>query len=373
LGRGCSGCIYGIREGAVNHARNRTGGRISCETVQGRVPIAIEAAWHYIARTIEDGAGATGAMESTHMISRTLFIKLSAHRGLRRFSERSRLGRRMSNRFVAGISVDEALEAAAKVNTQGSSVTIDNLGENVTTADEARSCVAVYHRLLDSIEERGLDANVSLKLTQMGLDLDENLAREGVGELVEHAGRIGSFVRVDMEGSLYTQRTIDLVRDVHRRPGSAGRVGAVIQSYLRRSERDVEELVSEGIRVRLCKGAYKEASSIAWQAKSEVDDSFVRLMKTLLSSGVYHGIATHDPRMIEATIKHAGDERIDREAFEFQMLYGIRRDLQEQLRKEGWRLRVYVPFGEAWYPYFMRRLAERPANVLFLAKNVLRA
>ncbi len=307
------------------------------------------------------------------MFSRTLFIKLSAHARLRRFSERSRLGRRMSNRFVAGTTIDEALEAAAKVTALGSSVSIDSLGENVTNPVEARNSAEVYHRLLDRIHERGLDANVSLKLTQMGLDLDESIARETVSELVSHAARLGSFVRVDMEGSLYTQRTLDLVREVHRRPGHAGRVGTVIQAYLRRSERDVEELVSEGIRIRLCKGAYQEPASVAWQAKSEVDASFVRLMKVLLSSGVYHGIATHDPRMIEATIEHARQGRVDREAFEFQMLYGIRRGLQERLRREGWRVRVYVPFGDAWYPYFMRRLAERPANVLFLAKNIVRA
>jgi len=306
------------------------------------------------------------------MLSKTLFIKLSEHAGLRRFSERSRLGKRVSSRFVAGTTIDQALEAAATVNALGSSVTIDNLGENVTNADEARSSVRVYQELLDRIEERGLDANVSLKLTQMGLDLDEGLARQSVSELVGRAAKAGGFVRVDMEGSLYTQRTLDLVKAVHREPRHEGRVGAVIQSYLRRSERDVEELVAERIRIRLCKGAYKEPAAIAWQAKSEVDDSFVRLMKMLLTSGVYHGIATHDPRMIEETMKAARENRVDREAFEFQMLYGIRRDLQEQLRRDGWRLRVYVPFGDAWYPYFMRRLAERPANVLFLMKNVIR-
>jgi proline dehydrogenase len=307
------------------------------------------------------------------MISRTLFIKLSEHKGLRRFSEQSWLGRRVSSRFVAGTTIDEAMTSARQVNARGASVTIDNLGENVTREEEARACVGVYHDLLDRIAQQGIDANVSLKLTQMGLDLNESLARAHVSELVDHASRMGSFVRVDMEGSLHTQRTIDLVRAVHAEPGHVGHVGAVIQAYLRRSDRDVEELLSDRIRIRLCKGAYKEPASIAWQAKSEVDASFERLMKTLLTSGVYHGIATHDPKMIEATIRFAKDKRIDREAFEFQMLYGIRRDLQEQLVAERWRVRVYVPFGEAWYPYFMRRLAERPANVLFLAKNIVRA
>lgn len=312
-------------------------------------------------------------MESAEMLSRTLFIKLSGNSGLRRFSERSRLGRRMSSRFVAGTTVEEALGTAAALNASGASVTVDNLGENVTTADEAKACAAVYHELLDKIAERGLDANVSLKLTQMGLDLDEALAKDIVHELVEHAARVSSFVRVDMEGTPYTQRTVDLVREAHRKAGHEGRIGTVIQSYLRRSERDVEELVAERVRIRLCKGAYKEPASLAFQAKREVDESYVRLMKLLLSSGVYHGIATHDPAMIDATIRYAREARIDRESFEFQMLYGIRRDLQEELRRDGWRVRVYVPFGEAWYPYFMRRLAERPANVLFLAKNIVRA
>ncbi len=307
------------------------------------------------------------------MMSRTLFIKLSEHKGLRRFSEQSWLGRRVSSRFVAGTTIDEAMTSARQVNARGASVTIDNLGENVTREEEARACVGVYHDLLDRIAQQGIDANVSLKLTQMGLDLNESLARAHVSELVDHASRTGSFVRVDMEGSLHTQRTVDLVRAVHAEPGHSGHVGAVIQAYLRRSERDVEDLLRDRIRIRLCKGAYKEPASIAWQAKSEVDASFERLMRTLLASGVYHGIATHDPKMIEATIRFAKDKRIDREAFEFQMLYGIRRDLQEQLVAEGWRVRVYVPFGEAWYPYFMRRLAERPANVLFLAKNIVRA
>jgi proline dehydrogenase len=208
----------------------------------------------------------------------------------------------------------------------------------------------------------------------MGLDVDEKLARELVSGLVAKAGSSNprNFVRVDMEGSPYTQRTLDLVHELHRQPGNAGVVGAVIQSYMRRGEQDVEKLLGAGIRVRLCKGAYKEPPEIAFQKKSEVDANYVKLTKMLLKSGIYHGIATHDPRMIEAAIAFARQEKISPESFEFQMLYGIRRDLQQKLVREGWRMRVYIPFGTEWYPYLMRRLAERPANLLFLLKNIFR-
>jgi proline dehydrogenase len=249
-------------------------------------------------------------------------------------------------------------------------VTVDNLGENVTNAEEARASAQLYHQLLDEIERDHLRANISLKLTHMGLDVDPGLARGIVQGLVEHAIRIGNFVRVDMEGSPYTDRTLELVQQIHAARGDY--VGAVIQSYLKRSQADVEELLSRGIRIRLCKGAYKEPPEIAFRAKSEVDANYVNLMKLLLKSGLYHGIATHDPRMIEATIAFAKAEKIGPDRFEFQMLYGIRRDLQQQLRQEGWGMRVYVPFGTEWYPYFMRRLAERPANLLFIVRNLFR-
>ncbi|HKW67235.1 MAG TPA: proline dehydrogenase family protein, partial [Terriglobales bacterium] len=211
-------------------------------------------------------------------------------------------------------------------------------------------------------------------LTHMGLDVDEKLARELVSGLVAKAGSSNprNFVRVDMEGSPYTQRTLDLVHDLHRQPGNAGVVGAVIQSYMRRGEQDVEKLLAAGIRIRLCKGAYKEPPEIAYQKKSEVDANYVKLTKMLLKSGIYHGLATHDPRMIEAAIAFARQEKIPPDSFEFQMLYGIRRDLQQKLVREGWRIRVYIPFGTEWYPYLMRRLAERPANLLFLLKNIFR-
>jgi proline dehydrogenase len=230
----------------------------------------------------------------------------------------------------------------------------------------------LYHQLLDEIERRQLDVNVSLKLTHMGLDVDEKLARQVVAELVEHAARIQNFIRVDMEGSAYTQRTLDFVRELHRQPGCAGRVGTVLQAYMHRTMDDAKLLVSEGIRIRLCKGAYQEPPEIAFQPKPEVDANYVRVAKYLLKSGVFHGLATHDQAII-TEIKHwVKAEGIAPGAFEFQMLHGIRRDLQEQLAREGWGMRVYIPFGTEWYPYLMRRLAERPANVWFIAKNLLR-
>lgn len=303
---------------------------------------------------------------------RTIFIALSESKLLRRTAERSKIGRRMSGRFVAGESVEAALSTTREVNELGMSVTLDNLGENVTDAAEARHSAALYHELLDEIDRLKLDANVSLKLTHMGLDVDPNLAESITGELVEKAASLNSFVRVDMEGSDYTQRTLDLVYALHRADKNRGAVGAVIQAYLRRSEADVRQLCEEGIRIRLCKGAYREPADIAFQKKSEVDANFVALMKIMLESGVYHGIATHDEKMIEATIDFARAENISADSFEFQMLHGIRRDLQEKLVADGWGMRVYVPFGTEWYPYFMRRLAERPANAFFILKNLFR-
>ena len=303
---------------------------------------------------------------------RAFFIWLSESRGLRKMAEHSPMGRRVSTRFVAGTTIEQAMSATQAVNQLGMSVSIDNLGENVTNPEEAKESAQHYHHLLDAIHDKKLNANVSLKLTHMGLDVDESLARELVSGLVAKAAQRDSFVRVDMEGSPYTQRTLDFVRELHRRPGHAGHVGAVIQSYLRRSKKDVEGLLSERIRIRLCKGAYKEPAEIAFQKKSEVDASYVELTKILLKSGVYHGIATHDETIIRQTIDFARAEKIPADTFEFQMLYGIRRDLQQQLVRDGWRMRVYIPFGTEWYPYFMRRLAERPANVFFIVKNMFR-
>jgi proline dehydrogenase len=301
---------------------------------------------------------------------RELFIGLSTSRALRSFAEHSPIGQKMSRRFVAGTTVEELLATAEAVNRRGMTVSVDNLGENVTNPEEARNSAQVYDRLLDLISQRGLQANVSLKLTHMGLDVDAELARQLVCGLVDHAARLDNFVRVDMEGSPYTQRTLELVYELHTR--YPGRVGAVLQSYMRRSEADAEKLMANGIRIRLCKGAYKEPAEVAFQKKSEVDANYLRLTKMLLKSGIYHGIATHDEKIIQQTMRFAIEENIARDSFEFQMLHGIRRDLQEHIVREGWRLRVYIPFGAEWYPYLMRRLAERPANVFFVAKNILR-
>jgi len=305
-------------------------------------------------------------------VLRALFITLSESRSIRAVAEKSRIGQRMSSRFVAGMTVADAVATTRAVNELGMTVTLDNLGENTTNVEEAKQSAAVYHEMLDEIARVDLKANISLKLTHMGIDIDEQLACDIVNGLVEHATRIDNFVRVDMEGSDYTDRTLALVHALHARPKNKNRVGAVIQSYLYRSEKDVEKLCADGIRIRLCKGAYKEPASIAFQDKKDVDANYVRLTKIMLESGIYHGIATHDEKMINATIEFARAENISPGSFEFQMLHGIRRDLQKKLVDEGWRQRVYVPFGPEWYPYFMRRLAERPANVLFILRNLFR-
>jgi len=308
-------------------------------------------------------------------VLRGFFVRLSENRSVRNFAERSSVGRRVSGRFVAGTEIVDAVRATEAVNRSGMSVSIDNLGENVTNAEEARESAHLYREILDAIAAKHLNANISLKLTHMGLDVDEALAREIVSGLVAQAAALSppGFVRVDMEGSPYTQRTLDFVRELHRAPGNQNSVGTVIQSYLKRSERDVEDLLSEGIRIRLCKGAYKEPASIAFENKEDVDANYVKLMKVLMKSGIYHGLATHDENIILQAQAFATAEKVSRDSFEFQMLYGIRRDLQQRLVREGWRMRVYIPFGTEWYPYFMRRLGERPANALFIARNLLRA
>ena len=304
-------------------------------------------------------------------ILRSSFIALSTNAPLRHFSESSATGRRMSSRFVAGMTLDEVVQAAELLQEQGIASTLDSLGENVHTPEEAERSANIYHQLLDVIGEKKLNANVSVKLSQMGMELDPALAEGIVSRLTAHARTVNSFVRVDMEGTPYTQATIDLVRRLHAEPGNQGRIGVVIQAYLFRSEADIQTLLKDGIRIRLCKGAYQEPANLAFAAKTDVDKNFVHLMQALVGSGVYHGIATHDEAMIEATRQYVRARQIDPAAFEFQMLYGVRRDLQKKLVAEGYKVRVYVPFGTEWYPYFMRRLAERPANVLFLAKSLL--
>ena len=305
---------------------------------------------------------------------RAAFIALSENRSLRHMAESSSLGHQVSSRFVAGTTIEEALKATQETNALGMSVSLDNLGENVTNPEEARHSAQLYHQILDAIVAHQLNANISLKLTHMGLDVDEGMARDLVSGLVAKAASMNpsGFVRVDMEGSPYTQRTLDFVHELHRRPGHANKVGTVIQCYLKRSEKDVEDLLAEKIRIRLCKGAYKEPPSIAYESKADVDANYIKLMKMLLKSDTYHGLATHDENIIRQAQAFATREKIARDSFEFQMLHGIRRDLQQQLVKDGWRMRVYIPFGTEWYPYFMRRLGERPANVFFIARNLFR-
>ena len=306
---------------------------------------------------------------------RAFFLRLSENQSLRNFAERSSLGRRVSGRFVAGTEISDAVRATQAINRAGMSVSIDNLGENVTNPDEARYSAQLYHQILDAIAGNQLNANISLKLTHMGLDVDEKLARELVSGLVAKCAAMNppGFVRVDMEGSPYTQRTLDFVHELHRTPGNANSVGTVIQAYLKRSESDIEKLLADGIRIRLCKGAYKEPSEIAFSSKHDVDANYLKLMKILMKSGIYHGLATHDESIVQQAQAFANAEKLPRDSFEFQMLYGIRRDLQQNLVRNGWRVRIYIPFGTEWYPYFMRRLGERPANVLFIARNLLRA
>jgi len=307
-------------------------------------------------------------------VLRALFLSLSESQWLRGVAERSAIGQRFSSRFVAGTRLEDVLRATLAVNQKGMSVSIDNLGENVTNPEEAHASAELYRRLLDEIAAHRLNANISLKLTHMGLDVDAALAHELVTGLVAKAAGMtpANFVRVDMEGSAYTQRTLEFVHELHRVPANKGCVGAVIQSYMRSAESDIEKLLAAGIRIRLCKGAYKEPPEIAYQEKSEVDGNYVKLMKILLKSGIYHGLATHDEKIIRQAEAFAIRENVPRDSFEFQMLYGVRRDLQQRLVRQGWRMRVYIPFGTEWYPYLMRRLAERPANVLFIAKNLLR-
>jgi len=305
-------------------------------------------------------------------VLRSAFIALSQNRPLRKFVEHGSFGGKLSSRFVAGFEIEDALRVCSQVNQQGMHVTLDSLGESVTNADEAHRAADIYHRLLDQIAARKLDSNISVKLTQMGLTQDPALAEEIALNLAEHAHATNNFVRIDMEDSTLTQITMDIVRRIHARPELQGSIGIVIQSYLYRSQADIEQLIADGIRVRLCKGAYKEPAEVAFPKKSDVDANYIKLSNLLLQSPIYHGLATHDENMIAAAKTFAAQRGIDRSRFEFQMLFGVRRDLQRKLVAEGYNVRVYIPFGREWYPYFMRRLAERPANVFFLAKNMLR-
>ncbi len=305
------------------------------------------------------------------MITRSALIYLSRKEGLKDFATRFRPFKKLTTRFVAGETIDEVIPFIREINAEGCSASFDHLNESVTSTAEAEAEVAEYLSILAKIDETGIRSNVSIKLTQFGLGLAPDTAYKNARRVVEEAHRRGNFVRVDMEDSRVTQVTIDIFKRLRNEFG-LNDVGIVLQSYLRRTYEDAQKLVKLPARIRICKGAYNEPPEVAFPNKRDVDDNYIRVMQLLLSSGVYHGIATHDPKMIEATINFARREGIGKEAFEFQMLYGVRRDLQRQLAQDGYNMRVYVPYGKHWYPYFMRRLAERPANIWFMMKNLLK-
>ncbi|MDP9146932.1 MAG: proline dehydrogenase family protein [Acidobacteriota bacterium] len=301
---------------------------------------------------------------------RAVLLKLSENKTTARWVTSNSQTRRMARRFVAGETLDEAIAAARDCNNNGMLASLDYLGENVSSAQDAQRARDAYVEIFDRIAAETLHANVSCKLTQLGLDLGVEFCEGLLSSLVDHAASNENFLRVDMEGSLYTQRTIEVVKRVRARTSS---VGVVVQSYLYRTAGDVTDLLAYGCRMRLCKGAYKESADVAYPKKRDVDANFVHLMQAMLSSGVYHGIATHDPAMIAATIRFAAANNISKDKFEFQMLYGVRTDLQRRLVKDEYNLRIYIPYGRDWFPYFMRRLAERPANLAFFARNFFRS
>jgi proline dehydrogenase len=302
---------------------------------------------------------------------RNALLYLSNQPQVFRFVRHNRFAKGMARRFVAGETLAEALDAVRDLNSRGITATLDLLGESVTNEREAREARDEYLRMLDRIHAQGLDANVSLKLTAMGLDISEDLCASIMHEILDRAQQYGTFVRLDMESSEYTERTLRLFED-RLYPSYRENVGIVLQSYLYRTMADVERANAINARVRLCKGAYKEPASVAFADKRDVDGNYVKCMHALMRDGNYPGLATHDPAMIDEAKRFAGAEGIARDRFEFQMLYGIRRDLQEGLVKEGYRMRVYIPYGTQWYPYLMRRLAERPANIAFFTGNIAR-
>ena len=320
------------------------------------------------------------------MITKSALIWLSRHEGFKDFATRFSFFKKLTTRFVAGDTVDEAIEFIREINAENCSASFDHLNESVGSVAEAGQEVFEYLSILRKIDEQRIRSNVSIKLTQFGLGLDPELAYRNARQIVEEGRRIvraggvrglvvldaqqrGNFVRVDMEDSSVTQATIDIFKRLRAEFG-LDTVGIVLQSYLYRTFADAQELVKLPARIRICKGAYNEPAEVAFPDKKDVDANYVKVMQLLLSSGVYHGIATHDPKMIDATINFATREGIGKEKYEFQMLYGVRRDLQRQLARDGFNMRVYVPYGKHWYPYFMRRLAERPANIWFVLKNL---
>jgi proline dehydrogenase len=312
---------------------------------------------------------ASGLRELPARALRSGFMWASRRGSLRRVATSLPPSRALVDRFVAGETLEEALAALERLHDQGFGTTVDVLGEAVAVAHAAEEAASRYVATLEALSQRGLDLNVSVKLSQMGLGLDAALCRQNLERILERATALGAFVRVDMEDHTTTGPTLDLVRALRAEHPDTG---VVIQAYLRRSAADVERLIEEGTRVRLCKGAYLEPAAVAFAAKADVDASYVALMERLLEAGTYPALATHDPRIIARARAFARSHDIGPQRFEFQMLYGVRRDLQAQLLAEGYTVRVYVPYGAEWYPYFMRRLAERPANVLFITRSVLR-
>lgn len=302
---------------------------------------------------------------------RAAFLWLSEQPRIFRFVRKNRLARKLASRFVAGETIDEAIATLRELNQSNLSASLDLLGESVLHAEEAQRACRTYLDLLDRIRTAKANANVSVKLTQMGLDIDEQLCLDNMRAVIGNAKQYDSFVRIDMEQSTYTARTLQLFTDVFY-PECGNAVGVVLQSYLRRTAADVDAMIGLGARVRLCKGAYKEPEDVAFPEKRDVDANFVTCMERLLERGNYPGIATHDEKIIDHAKAFAKKKAIPAERFEFQMLYGVRRDLQNELRREGYNMRVYVPFGTHWYPYLMRRLAERPANIAFITTNILK-
>jgi len=302
---------------------------------------------------------------------RKTFLYLSEQKTLREFAVKNPLARRFASRFVAGETLDTAVAAVRELNGRGISASLDVLGESVTAVEEARSSAAMVVETQERIAAERLDCNVSVKLSQMGLDLDSGLCAENMRRILERGRDLGMFVRIDMESSAHTQRTLEMFEREFL-PVHGDRVGIVLQSYLRRTSADVDRLIDTRARVRLCKGAYDEPAAVAFPAKADVDRSYADLMERLLERGNYPAVATHDPALIARARQFVAAKGIALDRFEFQMLYGVRRDLQEELQRAGYRVRVYVPFGTHWYPYFMRRLAERPANIAFILGNVVK-
>lgn len=301
---------------------------------------------------------------------KAILLYLSRQKGIQGFMLNFGVTRKVVDRFVSGEKLEDGLNAVKKVNSEGAIATLDHLGEEVSEAGEAIAATEVYLDALDQIKDNGVDTNVSVKPTQVGLKIDKELCEENFAQIIERAKKHDNFVRMDMEGSDCTQNTLEVFKSLRKKYDN---VGIVIQSYLYRSDKDVDQVLELGGRIRLCKGAYKEPKEIAFPKKQQVDENFEKLMQKMLLSGIYHGVATHDEKLIEKTKEFAQKNGLPKDSFEFQLLYGIRTELARKLVREAYNVRIYIPFGREWYPYFMRRLAERPANLFFFLKNFLRA